>query len=457
MLEIPGNVFPRRLDINLPMAKKAHGIFIEDENQKRYMDASGGAIVVNAGHGREKIAKAIYNQILSHDYIHPTMFTTKPVEMLATSLAEKAPGDINRFYFFSGGSEANEAAIKLARQIHIETGNETKYQLIGRWKSYHGLTLGSLAATGRTSFKTYFTPLLKENLHIPAPYCYRCSFGLKYPSCKVRCAVALDEMIENAGSKTISAFIAETVPGATIAACFPPKEYLNTIAEICHHHNVLLILDEVMCGMGRTGEWFACNHFDVVPDIVTLGKGLAGGVMALSAFGVKETHFNTIKDNSGVFMHGGTFSHHPVAAAGGLALIEILEQENLVQRVKTKGEKLGDLLKKHLLPLAQVGDVRGKGFFWGIEIVKDKKTRMPFKRSLKVVEGIWDNLFEKGYITYKSTGLAGVDGDALVIAPPYIIGDDEMEMLVKAIKSTFIEFFSQTLGVSPAKPGAYSI
>ncbi len=442
MLEIPGNVFPRRLDTRLPVAESALGMYIEDENKKRYMDASGGAVVVNAGHGRKKIAKAIYNQILSHDYIHPTMFTTRPVEMLATSLAEKAPGDINRFYFFSGGSEANEAAIKLARQIHIENGNETRYRLIGRWKSYHGLTMGSLAAMGRTSFKTHFTPLLKENLHIPAPYCYRCSFGLEYPSCSLRCAMALDEMIENAGPETISAFIAETVPGATLAACFPPKEYLNKIREICNHHNVLLILDEVMCGMGRTGEWFAYNHTDIVPDIVTLGKGLAGGVMALSAFGVKETHFNTIKDNSGVFMHGGTFSHHPVAAAAGLALIEILEQEKLVQRVKTKGEKLGSLLKKHLLPLAQVGDIRGKGFLWGIEIVKDKKTRMPFSRSLKTVEGIWDRLFEKGYITYKATGLAGVNGDALVIAPPYIIGDDEMEMLVQAIKSSFIEFFS---------------
>lgn len=424
------------------MAKKAHGMFIEDENQKRYMDASGGAIVVNAGHGRKKIAKAIYDQILSHDYIHPTMFTTKPVEMLAASLAEKAPGDINRFYFLSGGSEANESAIKLARQIHIEMGNETKYRLIGRWKSYHGLTMGSLAATGRTIFKTNFSPLIKESLHIPAPYCYRCSFGLEYPSCKLRCALALDEMIKNASAETISAFIAETVPGASIAACFPPKEYLDIVAEICHHHNVLLILDEVMCGMGRTGEWFAYNHSNIVPDIVTLGKGLAGGVMALSGFGVKEAHFNTIKENSGVFMHGGTFTHHPVAAAAGLALIEIIEQENLVQRVKVKGEKLGALLKQHLLPLPQVGDVRGKGFLWGIEIVEDKKTRMPFKRSLKTVEGIWDKLFEKGFLVYKSTGLAGIDGDALLIAPPYIIGDDEMEMLVQAVKSAIIEFFN---------------
>ncbi len=442
MIEIPGNLFPRRLDTKLPLAQNAQGLFIEDDNQKQYMDASGGAVVVNAGHGRKKIAKAVYDQILSHDYIHPTMFTTQPVEMLATRLAEKAPGDINRFYFLSGGSEANEAAIKLARQIHIENGQESKYRLIGRWKSYHGLTLGSLGAMGRTSFRTDFAPMLKENLHIPAPYCYRCSFGLEYPTCQVRCALALDEAIENAGPETISAFIAETIPGATIAASPPPGEYLKTIQEICHHHNVLLILDEVMCGMGRTGEWFAYNHFDVVPDIVTLGKGLAGGVIALSALGVKETHFNTIRENSGTFMHGGTFSHHPVAAAGGLALLDILEQEKLVPKVKEKGKKLGELLKKQLLSHPQVGDVRGKGFMWGIEIVEDKKTKMPFKRSLKTAEGIWDILFEKGYILYKSTGLAGTHGDAIVVAPPYIIGDDEMERLVNAIKSAFLEFFS---------------
>ena len=441
MVEIPGNLFPRRLDKQLPLATKAQGVFIEDEHQKQYMDASGGAVVVNAGHGREKIARAVYDQILSHDYIHPSMFTTQPVESLATCLAQKAPGDINRFYFLSGGSEANEAAIKLARQIHIENGNSTKYRLIGRWKSYHGLTLGSLSAMGRTGFKTPFAPLLKESLHIPAPYCYRCSFGLEYPSCKLRCALALDEMIENAGPETISAFIAETIPGATIAACIPPKGYLKIIQQICNHHKVLLILDEVMCGMGRTGEWFACDHFDIVPDILTLGKGLAGGVIALSALGVRETHFNAIKNNSGNFMHGGTFSHHPVAAAGGLALIEILEQEKLVQRVKLKGEKLGRLLEENLLPLPQVGDVRGKGFLWGIELVQDKKNKTPFNRSLKTVEGIWELLFEKGYLVYKSTGLAGVDGDAIVIAPTYIISDDQMEMLVKAIKAAIIEFF----------------
>lgn len=214
MEEISGNVFPRRLDKKLPVAKKAYGIYIEDEDGNKYMDASGGAVVVNAGHGREKIARAVYDQIVSHDYIHPTMFATRAVEQLAASLAQKAPEGINRFYFFSGGSEANEAAIKLARQIHIENGNHEKYRLIGRWKSYHGLTLGSLGAMGRTAFKTYFNPLLKENLHIPAPYCYRCSYGLEYPSCNLRCAMV--------APGTVSAINAEMVsePALTIIMCF---------------------------------------------------------------------------------------------------------------------------------------------------------------------------------------------------------------------------------------------
>jgi len=442
MNEIPGNLFPRRLDAPLPVAEKARGMFIQDQNKKSYMDASGGAIVVNAGHGRETIARAIHDQILSHDYVHPTMFTTRACETLATRLAQKAPGDISRFYFLSGGSEANEAAIKLARQIQVERGNPGRYRLIGRWKSYHGLTMGSLSAMGRTGFKTMFSPLLKEHLHIPAPYCYRCSFGLSHPGCGLRCAHALDEAIENAGAETISAFIAETIPGATIAASLPPEGYYRVIREICDRHQVLLILDEVMCGMGRTGQWFAAGHWDVNPDIITLGKGLGGGAIALSAMGCREAHFNLIRENSGNFMHGGTFSHHPVAAAGGLALMDILEKEKLVERAASRGEALGELLHKELGPLDQVGDIRGKGFMWGIEIVRDKTTRAPFDRSLKITERLWDLLFDRGYIVYKSTGLAGTHGDALMVAPPYVITEQETRDLVSAIKSVIQEFFS---------------
>jgi len=441
-IELPGNVFPRKLDRPLPAAAHAGGIWITDENGRRYMDASGGAIVVNAGHCRKEIADAVYRQLMSHDYIHPTMFTTRPIEQLASKLAGRAPGDINRFYFLSGGSEANETAIKLARQIHVAQGNSGKHRLIARWKSYHGLTLGSLSAMGRTSFRAPFTPLLKDALHIPAPYCYRCPYEMTYPGCRLRCAHALNEMIENAGPDTISAFMAETVPGATIAASLPPKDYLKIIREICDTHNVLLILDEVMCGTGRTGKWFACEHYDVVPDMVTLGKGLAGGAIALSALGVRECHFNTVREKSGAFVHGGTFSHHPVAGAAGLALVDILEKESLVERAAVKGERLGRMLRDRLLPLKHVGDVRGTGFLWGIELVRDKKTKTPFPRSDQVTERLWKQLFEKGYIVYSATGLAGSHGDAFVVAPPFIITDEEVDLLVDVLEQTFTEFFT---------------
>ncbi len=441
MNELPGNLFPRRLDKKLKSAIGAKGIWIEDEDHKRYMDASGGAIVVNAGHCRKEIADAVYQQLMSYDYIHPTMFTTEPVEQLATKLAGKAPGDINRFYFLSGGSEANETAIKLARQIHMAKGDNSKFRLVARWKSYHGLTLGALSAMGRTTFRAPFTPLLKDALHIPAPYCYRCPFQLEYPDCNVKCAYALNDIIEDAGPETISAFLAETIPGATIAASVPPKQYLKIIREICDAHDVLLILDEVMCGMGRTGKWFACDHYDVVPDIMTLGKGLAGGAIALSALGVRECHFNSVKENLGAFVHGGTFSHHPVAAAAGLALFDILERESLVKRAADKGERLGRLLTEKLLPLDCVGDIRGTGFFWGIELVSDKKTTKPFDRSEKVTERLWNQLFQKGFIIYPATGLAGTHGDAFTVAPPYTISNDEIDLLVNTLESTFIEFF----------------
>ncbi len=441
MEKIPGNVFPRHLAAPLPPADHAQGLYIHDGNGRSYLDASGGAVVVNVGHGRKEMAKAVHDQILSHHYVHPTMFASPPVEKLAARLAEKAGRALSRFYFFSGGSEANEGAIKLARQIHIERGDTSKYRLIGRWKSYHGLTLGALGAMGRTRFKAPFTPLLKENLHIPAPYCYRCPFGLTHPDCDLQCANALDDTIENAGPETVSAFIAETIPGATIAAAIPPPGYLRRIAEICRHHRVLLILDEVMCGTGRTGKFYAWEHFGVEPDILTLGKGLAGGVFPLSALATKEEHFDTIRNNSGTFMHGGTFTHHPVAASAGNALLDILDREELVSAVAEKGKRMGELMTTHLSALPQVGDIRGMGFLWGMELVADKASKKPFDRSLKTTETLWQKLFEKGYILYKSTGLAGTHGDALVLAPPFTLDRDTMEELILAVRETLVQHF----------------
>ena len=428
-----GHVFARRLDRPLPEAVRAEGVYIEDASGKRYLDASGGAIVVNVGHGRREIADAVSGQISACYYAHPTMFTTPAVEKLADVLSGLAPEGISRFYFVSSGSEAVETAIKLARQIHLEAGRAQRYRLISRWKSYHGLTMGALSAMGRTVFRTPYAPMLTDVTHIPAPYCLRCAYGLTYPQCGVRCALALEETIENLGAETVSAFLMETVSGGTLAAYPPPPEYLSIVADICRRLGVLLILDEVLCGMGRTGRWFACEHYGVSPDIVTLGKGIAGGSMALSAVGVQEKHFEAIRQGSGNFVHGGTFSHHPVAAAAGSAAIGILERERLVERVAEVGPALGQRLQAALRGHPHVADIRGIGFLWGVELVADKATLKPFPRNEKVAERLFEAVFKRGVIVYKSTGLAGTDGDAFLVAPPFIISEEEMDTAVSAI------------------------
>jgi adenosylmethionine-8-amino-7-oxononanoate aminotransferase len=429
----PGHVFSRRPDRPLPIVANAEGMWIVDTEGHRYLDASGGAIVLNIGHGREEIARAVYEQIIRSDYVHPTMFTTLPVEQLAEALARHAPPGIERFYFLSSGSEAIETAIKLARQIHLESGRPHRIRLISRWKSYHGLTMGALSAMGRTSFRVPYAPLLTEVIHIPAPYCLRCSYGLTFPECDCRCALALEEVIQNTGAETVSAFLAETVSGGTLAALPPPPGYFKIIRQICDQYQMLLILDEVMCGLGRTGRWFASEHFEVIPDIVTMGKGLGGGAIAISAVGVQSKHYDVICQGSGSFVHGGTFTHHSPAAAAGLTVIRILERENLIERVAHYGKIFKEKLKNKLSDHPNVADIRGLGFFWGIELVKDKKTLEPFPRREKIAERVWESIFQKGVVMYKSSGFAGTDGDALLIGPSFIIEANDMDIIVNAV------------------------
>ncbi len=433
MTSIDGAVFRRQLKSDLTRAVEARGVWIVDAAGKRFIDGSGGPLVVNVGHGREEIAAAVAEQIRRCDYVHPTMFTGASVEALARRLADKAPRGIQRFYFMTSGSEAVETAVKLARQIHLERGQPQRYRTISRWKSYHGLTLGALAVTGRTTFRTPFAPMLPENHHIPAPYCYRCPYGLTYPNCGLRCADALEEAIWNLGPQTVSAFLAETVSGATIACVVPPPGYLQRIREICDRYGVLLILDEVFCGLGRTGHWFAAEHFDVVPDLVTLGKGLSGGTAALSAVGVQRDHFETIRGGSGAFMHGGTYSHHLVACAAANAVLDIFEAEDLVTRVAETGPRLGAMLRQRLGDHPRVGDIRGLGFMWGVELVADRDSRRPFPRADQVTEKLYHRLYDDGVLLYKSTGLAGLDGDAMVVGPPFVATDDDLEQIVEAL------------------------
>jgi adenosylmethionine-8-amino-7-oxononanoate aminotransferase len=275
--------------------------------------------------------------------------------------------------------------------------------------------------------------------HIPPPYCLRCSYGFSYPDCNLHCAQALEETLFNLGPQTVSAFVGETVSGGTLAAYPPPAGYWTTIRDICDRHGVFLVLDEVLCGMGRTGRWFACQHDRVVPDIVTLGKGLTGGVVPLSAVGIAGPHFEAIRQRLGGFAHGGTYSHHPVGAAAALKVIDIIEREDLIRRVEEYGSFLGATLMDRLHDLTWVGHVRGIGFLWGVELVADQKTLAPFPRKARITEKIWDALFARGIIVYKSTGLAGVDGDALIVAPPFIMEKEDIVQVADTLRRTIEE------------------
>lgn len=433
MNPISGAVFHRVLDRVLPLAQRSQGVWIETSDGRRYLDASGGAVVVNVGHGREEIARAVFDQLRTLSYVHPTMFSSPAVEELALALLAHTPAGLDRFYFMSSGSEAVETAIKLARQIQIARGNPDRQVLISRWRSYHGLTMGALAAAGRTSFRLPFYPLLRDAVHIPPPYCLRCSYGLVFPACRLRCALALDETIQNLGPAAVSAFIAETVGGASIAVGPPPEGYWPLIREICDRHGVLLIMDEVMCGMGRTGKWFAAEHYGTVPDILVMGKGLSGGTLALSAVATTAAWMEAVR-GGGNFVHGGTFSHNGVACAAGLAAVRILEREQLVERAAQLGLRIGERLHAALADSPHVGDIRGIGMMWGVEFVRDRRTLDPFPRSANVTEKLWQALFEQGVLLYKSVGLAGTDGDGLIISPPFVITEEEIDTVANSLR-----------------------
>jgi adenosylmethionine-8-amino-7-oxononanoate aminotransferase len=413
-----------------PRVRRAEGVWIETEDGRRILDGSSGALVASIGHGVREVIAAQHAQAEQVSYIHGTHFSVEAQEELARRLAALAPGDLDRVYPVSGGSEANESAMKLARQYFLETGRPTKHKVIARWTSYHGNTLGALSLSGHAPRRRPYVPMLLDEPHIPPCYCYRCPFGLEYPSCGVRCAHALEEEIRRQGPEYAAAFIAEPLVGAAGGALTPPPAYFPIIREICDRYDVLFIADEVMTGIGRTGESFAVNHWNVVPDLITTGKGVSGGYAPLAAMIVREPVYQAIAEGSGAFMHGFTYGGHPVAAATGAAVLKYVEEHDLVANAARRGAYLAGLLD----PLRErriVGDVRGMGLMWGIEFVRDRATKEPFPRGLHVAERIGEAAFERGLIIYPGSGNAdGVDGDQLLIGPPLVISEPEIDQLV---------------------------
>jgi adenosylmethionine-8-amino-7-oxononanoate aminotransferase len=431
-----GHVFYRRMGVPHPEIVRGAGVYVYDQEGKAYLDGSGGAIVVNAGHGVESIAQAIAAQAAKIAYIHPTMFTAEVVEQYAEKLAEIVPLENAKFYFLTSGSEAVEAAIKLARQIQVERGETDRYLTISRWMSYHGLSLGALAVTGKPKMRQLYQPMFQDVPHIPPPYCYRCPFNLEYPGCDLKCANALEEEILQQGPEKVSAFLAEPVSGATLGAVVPPEGYWHRIKQICDRYGVLLIMDEVMTGMGRTGKWFAAEHWDITPDILTIGKGAASGYFPLSILATRGEYMDLIANGRGDFSHGGTFSHHAVGAAAGLATLDYLHAHQLVEQVEEKGHFLSERLAAHLGELPYVGDVRGIGLMWGIEFVRDKHSKQPFDLNLHLGQRIADEAFRLGLVVYPGSGsVDGHLGDHVMVGPPFCITEDEIRRLVEMLET----------------------
>jgi adenosylmethionine-8-amino-7-oxononanoate aminotransferase len=430
-------IFPRNFLKKYPHATRAEGCFVYTDDGKRYMDASGGAAVVTIGHGVEEIGRAMAEQASRLAYVHSSQFQTEIAEKLARRILALAPdgmGPDGRVYFTSGGSEATETALKLARQYWLEQGENKRFRVLSRLQSYHGSTLGALSVSGNVRRREPFARMLAEWGHIPPCYCYRCPYGLRFPECNVECADELNRMLERDGSEDVAAFIFEPVVGATLGAVAPPEGYVQRIAEICRQHGILLIADEVMTGMGRTGKPFAVEHWGATPDMILVGKGIASGYAPLGAVIVSGRVAETISRGSGTFLHGFTYNAHPVATAAGNAVLDYIERENLFARVDVAGKEMRaalELLKK----FSVVGDVRGMGLLWGIEFVQDKKTREPFPSDARIAYRIQEDALEAGIMSYPIQGCVdGTRGDHILLAPPFTITSAMIQMLAAGLE-----------------------
>lgn len=429
--------FPRSFLKSYPKATRAEGCFIYTAEGRRYLDACGGAAVVTIGHGVTEIARAIGDQASRLAYVHSSQFHSAGAEKLAERVLALAPEPTRhggRVYFTSGGSEATETAVKLARQYWLERGNTKRVRVIARQQSYHGATLGALALSGNVRRREPFAPLLHEWGHVAPCFCYRCPLGLNYPECNVDCADGLERLLLRDGADDVAAFILEPVSGATLGAVAPPDGYLQRVAEICHKRGILLIADEIMSGMGRTGKPFAVQHWSIDPDIILVGKGIASGYAPLGGVIASGRVVEAVSGGSGSFLHGFTYNAHPVSAAAGNAVLDYIEREKLFARVEPIGKEMGAALQS-LKRFSVVGDVRGIGLLWSIEFVRDTKTREPFPVDARIAARLAEDALESGVLTYPMQGCAdGHRGDHLLLAPPFTITSAMIQTILSGLE-----------------------
>ncbi|MFN2545236.1 MAG: aspartate aminotransferase family protein [Actinomycetota bacterium] len=432
------NVFSRGSG-DLPVAVRGEGVWITDADGKRYLDAAGGALVVNVGHGDHGIAWAMAEQAERLSYVHATAFTTEVLESYAVELAPLVPVDGARVYPVSGGSEAVETAFKLARAYHLARGEPDRSVIVARWGSYHGNTLGALDASGREPLRAPYEPWLGRVVHMPAVHEYRCELKDHPDRCAEIHADALETFVSQS-PETVAAFIAEPIGGATLGASVPPDGYWGAIREVCDRYGVLLVADEVMTGFGRTGAWFGLDHWGIRADIVVAGKGASSGYWPLGlCIAVEQVHDAA---REGGFVHGFTASHHAVGAAVGSAVLRRLREEHLVEASRTKGELLLKDLQGAIGDHPHVGDIRGRGLMIGVELVEDRDTKAPFARERRITEGLTRAAKERGLLLYPSTGCAdGERGDLVMLGPPFVINDEELQEIVARLSAALEDVF----------------
>lgn len=421
---------------SLPIeAARAEGLYIYDRAGNRYMDACGGAAVSCLGHAHPRVVEAVRRQIGELDYVHTSVFTNRPAEELADTLIAGAPRGLTHVYYVSGGSEAIEAAIKMARQFFVEIGEPGRHRVIARWQSYHGNTLGALSAGGNRLRRKIYEPLLVEMSHISPCYAYR---GRRHDETDeaygLRVADELEAEILRLGPGSVAAFVAEPVVGATLGSVPAVPGYFRRIREICDRYGVLLILDEVMCGMGRTGSLHACEQDGIAPDMLVVAKGLGGGFQPIGAILLAGRIFEGFREGSGSFMHGHTYMAHPVACAAALAVQQVIAEDGLIANVREQGRILADALEERLGNHAHVGDIRGRGLFQSVELVLDRASKAAFDPALKLNQRIHAAAMARGLICYPMGGtIDGLNGDHVLLAPPFNIESEDTRRIAELL------------------------
>lgn len=435
------HIIHRSLRSTPAVAARAEGAYIFDKQGKQYLDACGGAAVSCLGHAHPDVLAAMHRQIDQLAYAHTSFFTSDTVEQLAEHLTRTAPGDLNYAYFVSGGSEAVETALKLARQYFVEIGQPSRTKFIARKQSYHGNTLGALAVGGNEWRRRQFAPLLIDVIRVSACNEYRDRRADEtQQQYTTRLLNELEQAIIDAGPETIIGFCAETVVGATTGATPPTPGYLKGVRALCDKYGILYIADEVMCGMGRTGTLHAFEQDDVVPDLVTIAKGLGGGYQPIGAVLASEKIVSALQSGSGLFQHGHTYICHATAASAALAVQQVIERDNLLDAVKQQGAYLQNALREVLGGLSHVGDTRGRGLFAGVELVRDKESKTPFDPALKLHAAIKANCMSRGLMVYPMGGtIDGQYGDHILIAPPFIITPSQLDFVVDTLDTVIRE------------------